>query len=129
MGIKGYLYYIGGFVRYVNSSVELHHVKCSVVHLRLLILDELPPSTVRRGRPIPEGRTVILWSYTLLVSLLCPWIFYLRLPLNFNLVHILEEHGCPTWSLALWSIRVDPCLKTIYLYIYFINFLYIIQSI
>ena len=118
MGIKGYLYYIGGFVRYVNSSVELHHVKCSVVHLRSLILDELPPSTVRRGRPIPEGRTVILWSYTLLVSLLCPWIFYLRLPLNFNLVHILEEHGCPTWSLAHWSIRVDPCLKSIYLYIY-----------
>ena len=128
MGIKGYLYYIRGFVRYVNSSVELHHVKCSVVHLRLLILVELPPSTVRRGRPIPEGRTLILWSNNSLVSLLCQWIFYLSLTFNFNLVHILEEHGCPTWSLALWSIRVDPCPKSIYLYIYLINFFYIILT-
>ena len=69
MGINGYIYYIRGFERYVNSSVELHRVKCSVLHLLLLILVELPPSTVRRGRPIPEGRTLILWSYTLLVSL------------------------------------------------------------
>ena len=128
MGIIGYLYYIRGFERYVNSSVELHRVKCSVLHLLLLILVELPPSTVRRGRPIPEGRTLFLWSNTSLVSLLCQWIFYLSLTLNFNLVNILEEHGCPTWSLALWSIRVDPCPKTIYFYIYFIKLLYILST-
>ena len=129
MGINGYLYYIRGFERYVNSSVELHRVKCSVLHLLLLILVELPPSTVRRGRPIPEGRTLFLWSNTSLVSLMCQWIFFLSLTFNFNLVNILEEHGCPTWSLALWSIRVDPCPKTIYLYIYFIKLLHIISTI
>ena len=63
-----------------------------------------------------------------MVSLLCQWIFYLSLTLNFNLVHILKEHGFPTWSLAHWSIRVDPCPKSIYLYIYFIKLLYIIST-
>ena len=104
MGIKGYLYYIGGFVRYVNSSVELHHVKCSVVHLHLLILNELPPSTVRRGRPIPEGRTLILWSDTLLVSLLCPWIFYLRLPLNCLYLMVRHpSHATFMWKTSWWG--------------------------
>ena len=112
-----YIYYIGGYVRFVDSSVELPFVKCQVVILCSLPLDELPPSTVRRGRPIPEGRPVVLWLYTLSVLLLCPWTFSLRLLPNFNLDHILEEHGCPIWSLALWSIRVDPCPKSI-LYIY-----------
>jgi len=128
MGNKGYLYYIGGFARYVNSSVELHRLKCSVVYLCSLILEELPPSTVRRGRPIPEGRTLLLWSNTSLVSLLCQWILFLSLTFNFNLVNILEEHGCPNWSLALWSIRVDPCPKLPYLYIYIINLLYILST-
>ena len=128
MGNKGYLYYIGGFARYVNSSVELFRLKCSVVYLCSLILEELPPSTVRRGRPIPEGRTLLLWSNTSLVSLLCQWILFLSLTFNFNLVNILEEHGCPNWSLALWSIRVDPCPKLPYLYIYFIKLLYIIST-
>ena len=129
MGNKGYLYYIGGFARYVNSSVELFRLKCSVVYLCSLILEELPPSTVRRGRPIPEGRTLLLWSNTSLVSLLCQWILFLSLTFNFNLVNILEEHGCPNWYLAPWSIRVDPCPKLPYLYIYFINLLYILSTI
>ena len=128
MGINGYIYYIRGFERYVNSSVELNRVKCFVLYPCSLTLVELPPSTVRRGRPIPEGRTLILWSNTSLVSLLCQWIFFLSLTFNFNLVNILEEHGCPTWSLALWSIRVDPCPKSPYLYIYFINLLYILST-
>ena len=66
------------------------------------------------------------WSYNNLVSLLCLWTYSWRLCSNLNFGHILEEHGCPIWSLAHWSIRVDPCLKSIYNYIYFIIPLYIL---
>ena len=57
------------------------------------------------------------WSYNNLVSLLCLWTYSWRLCSNLNFGHILEKHGCPDWSIDNWPIRVDPCFKTIYIYI------------
>jgi hypothetical protein len=71
---------------------------------------------------------MVLWIYTLLVLLMCPWTSYFRLFFNFNIGQILEEHGCSIWFSVNWSIRVDPCSKSIYIYIYFIIFLHIIST-
>ena len=70
MGNKGYLYYIRGYVRYVDSSVELPNQWCNVVPLCLLTLDVLPPSTASRGRPITEDMVNVLRSYNLVVLLM-----------------------------------------------------------
>ena len=48
---------------------------------------------------------------------------------NFNFGHILEEHDCREWSVSHWPIRVDPWPKSLYLYLYFINFMYSISKI
>ena len=64
------------------------------------------------------------WSYNNLVSLLCLWTYSWRLWSNLFYDHILKKHGCPDWSMDNWPIRVDPCLKSIYNYIYFIIPLY-----
>ena len=73
------------------------------VHLWGVLCVELPPSTDPRGRPIPEGRIVLLWIYNNLVSLLCLWTYSWRLCSNLNYGHILEEHGCPigSWTTGL----------------------------
>jgi hypothetical protein len=52
---EGYIYYICGFARYDISSVELIAQWNEVVQLSLEVSNELPPSTVSRGRPMPEG--------------------------------------------------------------------------
>ena len=54
-GQEGYIYYICGFARYDISSVELIAQWNEVVQLSLEVSNELPPSTVSRGRPMPEG--------------------------------------------------------------------------
>jgi hypothetical protein len=120
VGNQGYLYHICGSVHYVDSSVELRIKWCQVVYLCSLFLNELPPSTVPRGRPITEGSIVSLWSYNFLVLLMCTRTCFLRMCLNFNYGHILEEHGCPNRSVVNWPIRVDPCSKSLYLSIYYL---------
>ena len=117
---EGYIYYISGFARYDISSVELIVQWNEVVQLSLEVSTVLPPSTVPRGRPMPEGIFFNWWSYNNLVSLLCLWTYSRRLCSNLNYDHILEEHGWPDWFMDNWPIRVDPCLKSIYNYIYFI---------
>jgi hypothetical protein len=121
---EGYIYYICGFARYDISSVELIAQWNEVVQLSLKVSNELPPSTVSRGRPMPEALFSNWWSYNNLVSLLCLWTYSWRLWSNLFYDHILKKHGCPNWSMDNWPIRVDPCLKSIYNYIYFIIPLY-----
>ena len=54
-GQWGYIYYICGFARHDISSVELIARWYKVVQQSMEVSTVLPPSTVRRGRPIPEG--------------------------------------------------------------------------
>ena len=54
-GQEGYIYYICGFARYDNSSVELIAQWNEVVQQSMKVFTVLPPSTVPRGRPMPEG--------------------------------------------------------------------------
>ena len=72
---EGYIYYICGFARYDISLVELIAQWNEVVQLSLEVSNELPLSTDPSGRPIPEGRIVLLWIYSNLVSLLCLWTY------------------------------------------------------
>ena len=87
MGNKGYLYYICGYVRYVDSSVELPLKWCNVVYLCQHLLDVLPPSTVPRGRSITEGMVNVLRSYNPVVLLLSLWTCVLCL------FYILQSNG------------------------------------
>ena len=126
LGFQGYIYYIVVYVRFVNSSVELLIMWCLVVNLCQLIMDVLPPSAAPRGRPISAGMVINLRSYTNLVSLLCLWTCVFTICFNVGL--ILEEHGCHEWTISTWSIRVDPCSKQSYIYIFFIIFIYIFTT-
>ena len=127
---EGYIYYICGFARYDISSVELiaqwswllsgmkwcnYLWKSLMSYPRLRFLGE---------GPCQRALFSNWWSYNNLVSLLCLWTYSWRLWSNLFYGHILKKHGCPDWSMDNWPIRVDPCLKSIYNYVYFIIPLY-----
>ena len=128
LGFQGYIYYIVVYERFVNSSVELLIMWCLVVNVCQLFMDVLPPSAVPRGRP-NSGMVITLRSYNDVVLLLCLWTYVLSVCYNFNTGWILEEHGRHDWTVSTWSIRVDPCSKYPYIYIYFSQFLsiYLLQ--
>ena len=114
------------YVRFFNSSVELLIKWCFVVYVFQQFMDVLPPSAVPRGRSNSERMVITLRSYNNLVLQLCLWACAVRLCYNFNVGWILEEHGRHDWTVSLWSIRVDPCPKSPYIYIYFIISIYIL---
>ena len=126
LGFQGYIYYIVVYVRFDNSSVELLIMWCFMVNLCQQFMDVLPPSASPRGRPISAGMIIYLRSYNNLVSLLCLWTCVFNICFNVGL--ILEEHGCHEWTVSTWSIRVDPCSKQSYIYIFFIIFIYIFTT-
>jgi hypothetical protein len=115
-GNKGFLYYICGCARYVNSLVELYVQSSRVMCSSVICFGVLPPSSVLRGRLISESNTTCLCVYNLIVLLLCP-----QTPSNRH--HHLEELFSYllclfnyNWTIRVdpffnWSIRVVPCLS------------------
>jgi hypothetical protein len=52
---KWYLYYISGYARYDIIPVEMIAKWYEVVQLSMEFFTVLPPSTVSREKPMPEG--------------------------------------------------------------------------
>ena len=102
-------------------SIWINILPTFVVTICFYLLNEIPPSSVLRGRPIPAGNNFLMCSNNYLVLLSCLWTNYLCVHISW------ESMAAPIDSVTSGPSGWIPAL-VICLFIYFIYIFYIIST-
>jgi hypothetical protein len=103
-------------------SIWINILPTFVVTICFYLLNEIPPSSVLRGRPIPAGNNFLMCSNNYLVLLSCLWTNYLCVQISW------ESMAAPIDSVTTGPSGWIPAL-VICLFIYFMYIFYIISTI